>query len=171
MIFTKRYLPVLLFFICISCSTGDKITSQQDCRTITSDEFLSHPFISNLNLKDFREAYGEEFKLKKFHRNLNDENNTVDTIYQYIKGDNAFIFYAAGNNDGESFLTLKIADDRIELQNCVRIGMKRIRLEELISDFPEASRDTIKIENGQRQGVFIFKDSQLDKVHINNFYK
>ena len=171
MVFRKPYMFIFLFFVCFSCSTGRITPHQQDCGSITSDEFLSHPFFSELKLKDFREQYGEEFKLKKFRRNLNERNNTIDTIYQYIRGDNAFIFYAAGRSGGASFLTLKVADDRIELDNCVRIGMDRSHLEKLISDFPKESKDTVKIDNGNRQGVFIFKESQLRKVYINNYYK
>ncbi|MFW5944770.1 MAG: hypothetical protein ACOCTU_05865 [Bacteroidota bacterium] len=167
----KSYIFFFLFFVCISCSTGEKTTHRQDCKAITCDEFLGDPVYADLNLKNFRGTYGEEFKLKKFLRNVNERNRTADTIYQYIKGKNAFIFYASAESDGESFLTLKIADNRVEMENCVHIGMERNRLEELISDFPGWPEDTVKVDNGERQGVFIFKSNQLEKVHINNFYK
>lgn len=169
--FKRSYILIVLFFVCISCSTGEKATLRQDCQSITLNEFLDQPVYAPLNLKDFRSEYGKQFRLKKFRRNLDENNPIVDTIYQYIKGNNAFVFYASENNDKESFLTLKIADNRIELENCLHIGMERSRLEELLSDFPEESEDTVKINNDDRQGVFIFRKNQLEKVHINNFYK
>jgi hypothetical protein len=49
--------------------------------------------------------------------------------------------------------------------------MKRSRVEKLISDFPAVSENKVKIDNGQRQAVFIFSGNRLEKVHINNFYK
>lgn len=166
-----KYILVALCVFCISCSTGQKTTDQKDCQPVTSDEFLRHPLNIDLNIKDFKQNYGEDFNLRKFSRNLNNRKSALDTIYQFISGENAFIFYTGGNNNEESFLTLKIADDRIQLENCIRVGMERNRLEEFLSDFPESSADTVKIDNDNRQGVFIFKESQLKKLHINNFYK
>ena len=171
MLFNRVSISIFLLFLCISCSTGEKATDQTDCLPITSDAFLTHPVDAVLKLEDFREQCGERYKLKKFRRNLDNTNLSVDTIYQFIRGNDAFIFYASGNNDEESFLTLKIAEDRMKLGNCIRVGMNRSRVEELISDFPMVSEDKVKIDNGQRQAVFIFSDNQLEKVHINNFYK
>jgi hypothetical protein len=170
MVFKRLYILIVLSFVCISCSTGEKTTFRQDCPSITQNEFLNHPVSAPLNLKDFRMEYGEQFKLKKFRRNLDEDKRTVDTIYQYIKGNNAFVFYAAENSGEESFLTLKIANNQIELENCLHIGMERNRLEELLSDFPKKAGDTVKIDNGERQGVFIFSKDQLEKLHINNYY-
>jgi hypothetical protein len=171
MLFIHSCIPIVIFLLCISCSTGDKAAVQTDCPPITSDAFLKDPVEAVLNLRDFREQYGEHYKLKKFRRNLSNADHSVDTIYQFIRGDDAFIFYSSGSKDEESFLTLKIADDRMKLGNCIRVGMKRSRVEELISDFPAVSANKVKIDNGQKQAVFIFSGNQLEKVHINNFYK
>jgi hypothetical protein len=164
----KALLIVFLLFF-ISCQTAD-ITSTGNCKTITAQAFLQHPFHSDLNLNDFQNRFGDRFKLKKFRRNLHGNENSADTIYQFIKGKNAFIFYNTENNEN-SFLTLKIGDENIELKNCIRIGMDKSRLKELISDLPPISEDTIKVDNGNRQAVFIFRRNQLDKIHINNFYR
>ncbi len=171
MLYIRSYFPVVLLFLCISCSTANKAVVQSDCRPITSDAFLKDPVEAVLKLEDFREQYGQHYKLKKFRRSLDNAGHSVDTIYQFIRGNDAFIFYASGSKDEESFLTLKIAEDRMTLGNCIRVGMKRSRVEELISDFPVILEDKVKINNGQRQAVFIFSENQLEKVHINNFFK
>ena len=153
-----------------ACTTQLKPTHLADCSPLTTDAFLQRPFNCDLSLQAFKEELGKQFRLKTFTRDIEETVNQKDTIYQFIQGKNTFVFYSSHNHE-TSFLTSKIGDQQIALSNCIRIDMKRSRLEELIVDFPSGLKDTVRFDNGQRQAVFIFRGNRLQKVHINNYFK
>ena len=159
----------LLLFLVVSCRTQQVSEQERPCRPVSSETFLNQPFYTQLFIDSVRQAYGTRFRLTRF---LRDVGNTQvkDTIYRFHNQHTSLVFYKNSGGE-ESFLTSKVADRSLQLRPCLRVGMARIRVEELITDFPSDFRDTVTLQNEKRQAVFIFKDSKLKTVFVNNFFK
>jgi hypothetical protein len=135
---------------------------------IPRSNLLENPLDIPLNKSAFDSAY-KKFKPKIFVRNLSSEERK-DTIYKYSKKKTSFIFYKTTKQES-FFLTATIKDDQIRLRNGISVGLTRDELASRIKDFPEKDSDTIKINNTNRQMIFIFEQSNLNKIHINNYFE
>jgi len=160
----------LLVLLIISCTSQRVSERDHSCRPITWQGFLNQPFHVVLSLDSVNKAYGGRFRLTRFLRKVGHKDRAKDTIYRFHNKHTSLLFYTTSSGK-ESFLTSKIADRSLGLRPCLRVGMPRIRVEELITGFPSDFQDTVTLHNDQRQAVFIFKESQLKTVVINNFFK
>src|SRR6056297_1415190 len=160
----------LLLLLVVSCRTQQVSEQERPCRPVSSEEFLNQPFYAQLLIDSVRQAYGTRFRLTRFLRDMGNTDQIKDTIYRFHNQHTSLVFYKNSGGE-ESFLTSKIADRSLQLRPCLRVGMPRIRVEELITDFPSDFRDTVTLQNEKRQAVFIFKESQLKTVFVNNFFK
>jgi hypothetical protein len=165
----KYILPVLMVLL-FGCASQQISQHQEPCTPLTSEEFLERPFYVDLKIDSVQKVYGERLKLTRFLRKVDEGEHKNDTIYRFHNRHTSLVFYKTAAGD-QSFLTSKIADESVELRHCIRVGISRIEMEERISDFPSNFRDTVTIENDKRQGVFVFDESKLKAVFINNFFK
>jgi len=140
------------------------------CTTLTTDEFLDRPFYFDLSVDSLMSTHGRRFDLTRYLRRVDGKQGAKDTIYRYHHKNTSLVFYTTPNGS-VSFLTSKVGDPSLELRNCIRIGMPRVRLEERMTDFPSDFRDTVTIQNNLRQAAFIFEKSRLKEVFINNYFR
>lgn len=159
-----------LFLLLISCAGQQVAEHHHPCEPLTTEEFLEKPFYFDLSIDSLRDTHGELFDLTRFLRKMKERQGRKDTIYRFRHQKNTLIFYRSPNGSS-SFLTANVGDASLELRNCIRVEMPRVRLEERIIDFPSDFRDTVKIHNNQRQAVFLFEKSRLKQVFINNYFR
>jgi hypothetical protein len=162
-------LPIL-FLLLFSCTGQKEAMHHQPCEPLTTEDFLERPFYFDLSIDSLEKTHAEVFELTRFLRKIEERQGRRDTIHRFRHRETTLIFYRSPNGSS-SFLTANVGDASLELRNCIRVGMPRVRLEERITDFPSDFRDTVKIHNKQRQAVFIFEKSRLKKVFINNYFR
>ena len=160
----------LLLLLIASCRSQQTTRQDYPCRPLTSEEFLEQPLHVGLYIDSVKEDYGQRLRLTRFLRDVGNQDQVKDTIYRFHNKHTSLVFYKTSMGE-ESFLTSKIADRSMGLRPCLRVGMSRVRIEELISDFPSDFRDTVTLHNENRQAIFIFKESKLKTVFVNSFFK
>jgi len=162
-------IPILLLLL-FSCRGQQVAEQHQPCEPLTTEDFLERPFYFDLSVDSVLTTHQKMFDLTRFLRNVDGGHGAKDTLYRFHREKTSLVFYISPNGSG-SFLTAKVADASLELRNCIRIGMPRVRVEERITDFPSDFRDTVSIESNRRQAVFVFEKSRLKEVFINNYFR
>lgn len=165
-----KYILAVLLLLLFGCASRQQLSQHQEpCTPLNSDKFLERPFYVDLKIDSVRRVYGNRLTLTRFLRKVDGDGHKKDTIYRFHNRHTSLVFYKTAAGD-QSFLTSKIADESVELRHCIRVGISRIELEERISDFPSNFRDTVTLQNSSRQAVFVFDESKLKAVFINNFF-
>jgi len=166
-----RILLTVSILCAIASCTGQQVSERQrPCDPLSSDEFLDHPFPVDLSMDSVRSYYGDRLRLTRFLRDVGGDNRQKDTIYRFHRGDNSLVFYVTRHGEA-SFLTAKVGDPSVVLRGCLRVGLSRVRVEELITDFPSDFRDTVSLSNEKRQARFVFDEQKLDAIYINNYFR
>jgi hypothetical protein len=160
----------IFFLLLVSCAGQRVAEHDHPCETLTTEDFLEKPFYFDLSIDSLSQAQGKLFDRTRFLRKIEQRQGSKDTIYRFRHQKNTLIFYRSPNGSS-SFLTARVGDASLELRNCIRVGMPRVRLEERMTDFPSDFSDTVSIDNNQRQAVFIFEKSRLKEVFINNYFR
>ena len=166
----RLFIILTILIVLHSCASQQVAERSRSCEPVTAGEFLDDPFYFDLSIDSVQARFGKKIRLTRFLRNVGGGESKKDTIYRFHRNASSFVFYITSNGD-ESFLTSKIGDPAIEMRSCIRIGMPRIKVEEQINGFPSDFRDTVDISNNRRQAVFVFEDSRLKQVFINNYFR
>ena len=162
----RQIIFILLLLFLVSCSARELETNSYTPLTI--DDLLKKPMDIPLKMEAFDSAY-KKFKPKVFIRTLS-STQRKDTIYRYYRKSTSFIFYRTVD-EKTFFLTARIRDDLIALRNNIRIGQNEELLSRKIIEFPEVVNDTVRLRNEKRQLIFVFDQSELKEITINNYYK
>jgi hypothetical protein len=158
---------ILLFLLAFAC-TPPKIYDRSFSLPAGKDQLLNQPLPIPLQSDEFQNAY-KRFKLKKFVRTPSAEPTRKDSIYRFYKKKTHFIFYQISGGE-EYFLTGKIRDKLVVLRGGLYVGMSRNEMQKQLTDVDVSEGDTLHLANKKRQLVFIFDDSQLAEIQLNNYF-
>jgi hypothetical protein len=135
----------------------------------TKEAFILNPFGYEPTIKKFS-TYLPSYKLQIYTTRNRLNPSITDSIFRFYHKKNELFIYKT-KSGRELFVAGNIYDNRILLQNGVKVGIERGDFFRCFSNFKPNANDTIRITSKQAANsfYFIFKRNKLSLIKIDNY--
>jgi hypothetical protein len=169
-VFKQYAFIVLVITLLIACGVKKGIEKPEfSAGPQTKENFILNPFGYEPSIKNFS-VYLPSYKLQIYTTKNRLNPSVKDSIFRFYRKKNELFIYKtkAGR---ELFVAANIYDNKILMQNRIRVGIDRSEFFKSFTNFKPSSEDTIRITSKKAGNTyyFIFKNDKLKIIKIDNY--